>query len=302
MTTNPSYLQKDDTIGLVCRAGYMAVEKIETCVRVLQDWGYRVKVGSTLGKEAVNYFSGTDEERLEDFQQMLDNDEVKAILCARGGYGTSRIIDRLDFKRFTENPKWIIGYSDVTVLLSHIYRNYKITSLHAPMAAAFNDEGYKNEFVLSLKDALEGKKIKYTIDIHELNRKGEAIGELTGGNLSMLTHLIGSSSESKTRGRILFIEDVGEYYYKIDRMMMQLKRAGKLENLAGLIIGGFTDMQDTNLKFGQDVYSLIFDKIKEFDYPVCFNFPVGHQTNNYALKTGAGFKLKVGKNKVVLEE
>ncbi|MEJ0105635.1 MAG: LD-carboxypeptidase [Bacteroidota bacterium] len=158
MTTNPSYLQKDDTIGLVCPAGYMAVEKIETCVRILQDWGYRVKVGSTLGKEAVNYFSGTDEERLEDFQKMLDDDEVKAILCARGGYGTSRIIDRLDFKRFTENPKWIIGYSDVTVLLSHIYRNYKITSLHAPMAAAFNDEGYKNEFVLSLKDALEGKK------------------------------------------------------------------------------------------------------------------------------------------------
>ena len=302
MTTNPPYLQQGDTIGLVCPAGYMAIDKAQTCITVLQEWGYNVKVGNTLGKEAVNYFSGTDEERLADLQQMLDDDEVKAILCARGGYGTSRIIDRLDFKRFKENPKWIIGYSDVTVLLSHIYRNYKITSLHAPMAAAFNDEGYKNEYVQSLKDALEGKKIKYTIDVHELNRKGEAIGELVGGNLSMLTHLIGSSSEPKTKGRILFIEDIGEYYYKIDRMLLQLKRAGKLENLAGLIVGGFTDMQDTTLKFGQDVYDLIYDKIKEYDYPVCFNFPVGHQTNNYAMKIGAGFKLKVGKNKVTLEQ
>ena len=302
MTTNPPYLQIGDTVGLVCPAGYMAAEKIQTCIQIVQDWGYKVKTGNTLGKEAVNYFSGTDEERLEDVQQMLDDDEVKAILCARGGYGTSRIIDRLNFEKFKENPKWIIGYSDVTVLLSHIYRNYKITSLHAPMAAAFNEEGYRNEFVQSLKDALEGRKIKYTIGTHEMNRRGEAIGELTGGNLSILTHLIGSSSEPKTKGRILFIEDVGEYYYKIDRMILQLKRAGKLENLAGLIIGGFTDMQDTTLKFGQDVYSLIFDKIKEYDYPVCFNFPVGHQTNNYALKIGAGFKLKVGKTKVVLEE
>jgi len=302
MTTNPPYLQIGDTVGFVCPAGYMAAEKIQTCIQIVQDWGYKVKTGNTLGKEAVNYFSGTDEERLEDVQQMLDDDEVKAILCARGGYGTSRIIDRLNFEKFKENPKWIIGYSDVTVLLSHIYRNYKITSLHAPMAAAFNEEGYRNEFVQSLKDALEGRKIKYTIGTHEMNRRGEAIGELTGGNLSILTHLIGSSSEPKTKGRILFIEDVGEYYYKIDRMILQLKRAGKLENLAGLIIGGFTDMQDTTLKFGQDVYSLIFDKIKEYDYPVCFNFPVGHQTNNYALKIGAGFKLKVGKTKVVLEE
>jgi len=302
MTTNPPYLQIGDTVGLVCPAGYMAAEKIQTCIQIVQDWGYKVKTGNTLGKEAVNYFSGTDEERLEDVQQMLDDDEVKAILCARGGYGTSRIIDRLNFEKFKENPKWIIGYSDVTVLLSHIYRNYKITSLHGPMAAAFNEEGYRNEFVQSLKDALEGRKIKYTIGTHEMNRRGEAIGELTGGNLSILTHLIGSSSEPKTKGRILFIEDVGEYYYKIDRMILQLKRAGKLENLAGLIIGGFTDMQDTTLKFGQDVYSLIFDKIKEYDYPVCFNFPVGHQTNNYALKVGAGFKLKVGKTKVVLEE
>lgn len=302
MTTNPAYLQKGDTIGIACPAGYMAIDKAQTCIDILQDWGYTVRIGNTLGKEAVNYFSGTDEERLADFQQLLDDEEVKAILCGRGGYGTSRIIDQLNFDKFKENPKWIIGYSDVTVFLSHIYRNYKITSLHAPMASAFNDEGYKNEYIQSLKDALEGNKIKYTINTHELNRKGEAIGELVGGNLSMLTHLIGSASEPKTKGRILFIEDIGEYYYKVDRMLMQLKRAGKLENLAGLIVGGFADMQDTTMPFGQDIDNLILDKVKEYEYPVCFNFPVGHQTNNYAMKVGAGFKLKVGKNKVVLEE
>ncbi|MES1219299.1 MAG: LD-carboxypeptidase [Bacteroidota bacterium] len=302
MTKNPPYLQKDDTIGLVCPAGYMAVDKIQSCINTLQDWGYRVKIGNTIGKDPVNYFSGTDEERLNDFQQMLDDDEVKAILCARGGYGSSRIIDQLSFKHFKDNPKWIIGYSDVTVLLSHIYRNFKITSLHAPMAAAFNNEGYKSDFVLSLKEALEGKTMRYTLDAHELNRKGEGIGELVGGNLSILAHLIGSSSEIKTKGRLLFIEDVGEYYYKIDRMLLQLKRAGKLDSLAGLIVGGFTDMQDTTMKFGQEIHEIIFDKVKEYDYPVCFNFPVGHQTNNYPLKVGAGYKLKVGKNKVVLEE
>lgn len=302
MTTNPSYLQKGDTIGLVCPAGYMNLEKVQTCIHTLQEWGYRVKTGNTLGKEAVNYFSGSDEERLVDFQQMLDDDEVKAVLCARGGYGTSRIIDNLDFDYFKLNPKWIIGYSDITLLLTHIYRKYKISCLHAPMAAAFNDEGYENEYVQSLKNVLEGNKIRYTIDAHEMNRNGGSIGELVGGNLSMLVHSIGSNSEPKTKGRILFIEDIGEYYYKIDRMMLQLKRAGKLKNLAGLIVGGFTDMQDTTLKFGQEVNDLIFDKVKEYDYPVCFNFPVGHQTNNYTLKVGAGFKLKVGKNKVILEE
>jgi len=302
MTKNPPYLQKDDVIGLVCPAGFMAMDRIQNCIRTLGDWGYRVKIGKTLGNDPVNYFSGTDEERQSDLQQMLDDDEIKAILCARGGYGTSRIIDGLDFSRFTENPKWIVGYSDITVLLTHIYRNFKITCIHGPMAGAFNDEGYKNEFVLSLKEALEGKKTRYTIDLGPLSRKGEGIGELVGGNLSMLIHLMGSSSEVKTKGRILFLEDIGEYYYKIDRMFLQLKRAGKLDNLAGLILGGFTDMQDTRLKFGQEIQELIFDKVKEYDYPVCFDFPVGHQDKNYALKVGAGYKLKVGKNKVVLEE
>ena len=298
----PPYLQKGDTIGIVCPAGYMAAEKAQTCINTLQEWGYQVKVGKTVGGESQTYFSGTDEERLNDFQQMLDDDEVKAVLCGRGGYGTSRIIDQLDFKKFSKQPKWIIGYSDITVLHSHLYSNYYISSLHAPMAGAFNEEGHKNEYVLSLKNALEGKKIKYSIPVHEFNRKGEAIGELIGGNLALLVHLVGTDSDIKTRGRILFIEDVGEYSYNVDRMFYQLKRSGKLSKLAGLIIGGFTDMKDTERPFGKNVFEIIRDVIQEYDYPVCFDFPVSHSDKNYALKVGVGYKLKVGKSKVSLEE
>jgi muramoyltetrapeptide carboxypeptidase len=298
----PPYLQKGDTIGLVCPAGFMPVEKISECIRVInEDWSFTTKVGNTVGKQ-YHYFSGTDEERIQDFQQMLDDDTIKAILCARGGYGFSRIIDKIDFKKFKVNPKWIIGFSDITVLHSHIYRNYGISTLHAPMANAFNEDGYKKEFVQSLRHALEGKKIKYQVPPHEFNKKGEAIGELVGGNLALLAHLVGTDSDLKTKGRILFLEDVGEYLYNIDRMMYQLKRSGKLDKLAGLIVGGFTDMKDTEKPFGQTVYEIIRDAIAEYDYPVCFDFPVSHGERNYALKVGVGYKLKVGKNKVVLEE
>lgn len=298
----PPYLQKGDTIGLVCPAGYMPVEKVSECIRVLnENWGFTTKVGNSIGRQ-YHYFSGTDEERLEDFQHMLDDENVKAILCARGGYGLSRIIDAIDFKRFRQNPKWIIGFSDITILHSHIYRNYYISSLHAPMANAFNADGYQNDFVRSLRNALEGKKIKYQVQPHVFNRKGQAIGELVGGNLALIAHLIGTRSDLKTKGRILFIEDVGEYLYNIDRMMYQLKRSRKLDKLAGLIVGGFTDMKDTERPFGQTVHEIIRDAVAEYDYPVCFDFPVSHDEKNYALKIGVGYKLKVGKNKVVLEE
>ena len=296
------YLQKDDTIGIVCPGGAMPVERVSECIRILnEEWGFRTRVGKTVGNQ-FHYFSGTDEERLNDFQQMLDDDEVKAILCARGGYGMSRIIDKIDFKKFKERPKWIIGYSDITVLHSHLYSNYYISSLHAPMAGAFNDEGFKNQYVLSLKNVLEGKKIKYQCPVHEFNKKGEAIGELIGGNLTLLAHLVGTDSDIKTKGRIMFIEDVGEYLYNIDRMLLQLKRSGKLSRLAGLIVGGFIDMKDTERPFGKTVYEIINDIVKEYDYPVCFGFPVSHEKENYALKVGIGYKLKVTKNKVSLEE
>jgi len=298
----PPYLQKGDTVALVCPAGFMPVEKVSECIRVLnENWGFTTKVGTTIGRQ-YHYFSGTDEERIEDFQHMLDDGNVKAILCARGGYGISRIIDKIDFTRFKENPKWIIGFSDVTVLHSHIYRNYYISTLHAPMANAFNEDGFKNEFVHSLRYALEGRKMKYQVKQHEFNRKGEAIGELVGGNLALLAHLVGTKSDLKTKGRILFIEDVGEYLYNIDRMMYQLKRSGKLDKLAGLIVGGFTDMKDTEKPFGQSAYEIIRDVVGEYDYPVCFDFPVSHGKENYAMKIGVGYKMKVGKNKVMLEE
>ena len=302
MIATPPYLNKGDVIGIVCPSGFMPVEKASECIRVLnEEWGFQTKVGKTLGNQ-FNYFSGTDEERLNDFQQMLDDDEAKAILCARGGYGLSRIIDKIDFKKFKKQPKWIIGYSDVTILHSHLYSNYYISSIHAPMAAAFNDAGYINRFVESLRHALEGKKLKYSCDPHEFNKKGEAIGELIGGNLTLLAHLAGTDSDIKTRGRILFLEDVGEYLYNIDRMMYQLKRSGKLSRLAGLIVGGFTDNKDTDRPFGQTAYEIIHDAVKEYDYPICYGFPVSHEKENYALKIGVGYKLEVRKSKVVLEE
>ncbi len=302
MIKYPSYLQPGDTIGITCPAGYMAAAKAQTCIDTLQQWGYQVKVGKTLGSDSATYFSGTDDERLRDFQEMLDDDSVKAILCGRGGYGMGRIIDRIDFRAFKKKPKWIVGFSDITVLHAHLYSNYKIASLHAPMAAAFNDDGFNNEFVQSLKNALEGKVARYQCDVHELNHRGEAVGELVGGNLSLLAHMVGTPSDIKTKGRILFLEDVGEYLYNVDRMLHQLKRAGKLDRLAGLIIGGFTDNKDTERPFGKPVYEIIHDVVKEYDYPVCFNFPVSHEKENYALKVGTGYKLIVGKNKVILEE
>jgi len=298
----PPYLKKGDTIGLVCPAGYMPVEKVQTCLDVLQEWGYRVKIGKTVGGGSATYFSGTDEERLADFQQMLDDDAIKVVLCARGGYGTGRIIDMIDFTKFRKQPKWIVGYSDVTVLHSHIYSHFYISTLHAPMAGAFNEDGFKNEFVRSLKNALEGKKLKYKCDVHEFNRKGEAVGELVGGNLALLAHLVGTDSDIKTRGKILFLEDVGEQLYNIDRMLHQLKRSGKLARLAGLIFGGFTESKDTDRPFGQSVHEILHEIVKEYDFPVCYDFPVSHTDRNYALKIGVGYKLKVGKSKVTLEE
>lgn len=297
----PPALKKGDTIGIVCPAGYMPRAKAETSIRVLQEWGYRVRIGSTLGNQ-YHYFSGTDAERLADLQAMLDDATVKAILCGRGGYGMSRIIDQLDFTRFKKNPKWLIGFSDITVLHAHVNRQYKIATLHAPMAAAFNADEWKNPFVQSLQKALKGNLGRYACAAHALNRTGTAVGELVGGNLSLVAHLVGSRSSFVTKGKLLFLEDVGEYIYNIDRMLIQLKRSGMLKDLAGLIIGGFTEMKDTAIPFGTDVYSLIHAHVAAYAYPVCFDFPVSHDTTNYALKVGVTYRLSVAKNKAGLTE
>jgi len=296
------YLKKGDTIAIICPAGYMAKEKAQTCIDTLQQWGYIVLVGKTLGSESTNYFSATDEQRLNELQAMLDDASIQAILCGRGGYGISRIIDQLDFKKFRKNPKWIIGFSDITLLHAHIFSTCKIASIHAPMAAAFNDSGAGNEYILSLKKMLAGKKNRYSCSTNSLNKQGNAAGELVGGNLTLLTHSIGTPSAFKTEKKLLFIEDIGEYIYGADRMFYQLKRSGKLNNLAGLIIGGFTDMKDTERPFGKTVYEAINDIVQEFNYPVCFNFPVSHGKENVALKVGGSYQLRVGKKKVVLVE
>lgn len=298
----PPYLKKGDTIGITCPAGYMLKEKAQTCIETLQQWGYDVMVGKTLGSASATYFSGTDEERLNEMQAMLDDESINAILCGRGGYGVSRIIDRLDFKKFKKNPKWIIGFSDITVLHAHIFATCKIPSIHASMAAAFNDGGAENEYILSLKKMLAGKKNKYKIEGHLFNKQGVASGELIGGNLSLLVHLIGTDSEINTKNKIFFLEDIGEQIYAVDRMLYQLKRSGKLDELAGLVIGGFTEMKDSDRPFGKTMDEVIKELLSAYDYPVCFNFPVSHGKENYALKIGANYQLSVGKKMVQLVE
>ena len=298
----PPYLSKGDTIGIVAPAGFMPVDKMQACVETLDAWGYNVQMGETTHSASATYFSGTDNERLDDLQEMLDNPYIHAVLCARGGYGTSRIIDDLNFKRFRKKPKWIIGFSDITVLHSHLYSNYKIASLHAPMAAAFTNGEENNVYIQSLKKALAGEASNYEAPGHSFNKPGVAEGELIGGNLSLLAHLTGTNSDSKTKNRILFLEDIGEYLYAIDRMLVQLKRSGKLKNLAGLIIGGFTEMKDTERPFGRTIEEIIYDHVKDYDYPVCFGFPVSHDKENYALKIGIQHSLQVSGDKTFLKE
>jgi muramoyltetrapeptide carboxypeptidase len=300
--TIPPYLKKGDTIGIVCPAGFMPAKKLATAIGVIENyWGYRVRLGATVGHQ-YHYFSGTDEERLDDLQSMMDDPDVKAILCGRGGYGTGRIIERLDFSKFRKHPKWIIGFSDITILHAHLFSRYRIASLHAPMANAFNDDGYKNEYVQSLRAALQGKKGRYPASCHPFNHPGKATGLLVGGNLALVAHLVGTSSDFDTRGKILFLEDVGEYLYNIDRMMYQLKRSGKLDHLAGLVFGKFSDVKDTETPFGKTADEILHDIVKEYRFPICYDFPVSHETENFALKTGVEYELAVTRNKVMLKE
>ena len=298
----PPYLRKGDLVGIVCPAGFMSLDKVSECVRVLYEvWGLRAKVGKTVGSQ-YHYFSGTDDERLADLQQMMDDPSVKAILCGRGGYGTGRIIDRINFRRFIKNPKWIIGFSDITILHSHILKRYNIASMHGPMANAFNKDGYLNEYVKSLRNAITGKKGNYTASCHPFNHNGKASGILVGGNLSLIAHLAGTPSDTDTKGKILFLEDVGEYLYNIDRMLYQLNRSGKFKALSGLILGGFTDNKDTETPFGKTVDEIIHDVVKEYRFPVCYGFPVSHEKENVTLKVGGRYTLTVTSKKVSLRE
>jgi muramoyltetrapeptide carboxypeptidase len=260
----PPYLQPGDTIGITCPSGYLPKERVITAKEALERAGYQVLLGRTVGTEHF-YFSDNDDRRCYDLQQMLDNPEVKAILMGRGGYGLSRIIDRLNFEKFVQRPKWICGFSDITVLHSHIARQWGIATLHSPMCGAFRDDVDQAIHLNSFFQTLKGAYPEYPIEVNPYNRAGHAEGVLVGGNLAMLAHLSGSVSQQVTEGKILFLEDIGEYLYNIDRMLLNLKRAGMLNQLAGLVCGGFTDVQDTERPFGQNIYEIIRDKVEAYD-------------------------------------
>ncbi len=304
----PRYLKAGDVIGITSCAGYITLQDIQPAIQQMQSWGFNIKVGNTIGKRDFT-FGGTDEERAADFQQMLDDDSIKAIMCARGGYGAVRIIDKLNFNKFVHRPKWIIGFSDITVIHSHLSRNYNIASVHSKMCNSFPDDWSKAEpsqieTILSIKQALLGETMKYSAIPNDKNRTGICEGILVGGNLKTLESLAGSKSDITTNGKILFVEDTGEYMYSIDRMFWGLKRTGKLANIKGLVIGGFKvkpdDSPDDN--FGRTLQDIVLEKIKEYNYPVCFDFPVGHQKNNFALKCGIKHRLEVKTDEVTLKE
>lgn len=284
----PPYLKKGDTIGIIACARKISREEMDPVIEILKGWGLKVELGKNLFNGDCQ-FSGTDAERAEDLQTMLNDASIKAVISARGGYGTMRIIDKIDFTAFQKNPKWLVGYSDITVLHSHIH-TLGIETLHATMPINFHKDA---EALETLRKALFGEKIKYEISSHPLNRIGIAEGELVGGNLSLLYALAGSVSDIDTTGKILFIEDLDEYLYHIDRMMMNLKRSGKLSHLAGLVVGGMSDMKDNAIPFGKTAEEIILDAVKEYNYPVCFHFPAGHIDKNLALYLGRKAKLEV---------
>ncbi|HTL09609.1 MAG TPA: LD-carboxypeptidase, partial [Chitinophagaceae bacterium] len=304
----PKYLKQGDCVGITSCAGYITLQDIQPAVQQLQQWGFTVKIGSTIGKRDFT-FGGTDVERAADFQQLLDDDSIKAIMCARGGYGAVRIIDMLRFDRLLQHPKWIIGFSDITVLHAHLNRNYGIASLHSKMCNSFPEdwsraEPIQVETILSIKAALQGISMQYSAPANDKNRPGKADGVLVGGNLKTLETLAGSRSDLKTAGKILFVEDTGEYLYSIDRMFWNLKRTGKLSHLSGLIIGGFKIKpdDDPDEAFGKNLYDIVLEKVSAYAYPVCFDFPVGHQKNNFALKCGVRHRLEVSGTGATLKE
>ena len=303
----PAYLKETDIIGITCPSGFITQEEIQPAVTKLQEWGFQVKVGKTVGAKDFT-FGGTDELRTEDLQQMLDDRDIDAILFGRGGYGAVRIIDNLDFTIFKKHPKWLIGFSDATVFHSHVNRNIGVATIHSKMCNSFladwsQAEPSQIETINSIRKCLIGEKMQYTAVTNEKNRIGKGEGILIGGNLSILQNLAGTKSDIQTKNKILFVEDTGEYLYSIDRMFWNLKRSSKLDKLNGLIIGGFkTKPDDAGEEFGRTVYDIVNEVVKEFSYPVCFDFPVGHQKNNFALKCGIRHTLTVTSDQVKLEE
>lgn len=297
----PAYLKSGDTIAIVAPAGILKDKKpIEKAVKLAESWGLHVVLGKHLFGHNF-HFSGTENERIEDFQTALDDKTIKAIWCGRGGYGTVRIIDGLDFTKFKKHPKWIIGYSDITVLHSHLH-TLGYETLHAMMPV--NMKGKKSDrpkTIKTFKKALFGKPKNYKISSSKYNRIGKTTGQLVGGNLSILQSLLGSVSSINTKGKILFIEDVGEYLYNIDRMVYALKRSGYFENCNGVIVGGMTNIKDNSTPFGQTIEEIVLEATKEFDFPIVFDFPAGHDKDNQAIFLGREIEINVGERNATVK-
>ncbi len=290
----PEPLQAGDKIGVVAPAGCISYpDDIMDGLRLLAEWGLSIAEGRTPSLQHFQY-AGTDEQRLADLQQMLDDPGIKAVIAVRGGYGCSRIIDRIDFSAFGRSPKWVIGFSDITLLLCHLEK-LGYAGIHGPMVKQLGSEGSEDASE-SLRKILFGASVRYEVPPHSFNRPGTAAGQLAGGNLCLLAHSIGSFSETDTRGKILFLEDVGEQLYNLDRMMWQLGRAGKLSSLAGLVAGHFTENKGSPEVFGQDACDIIADHVRGYDYPLLFGFPAGHVADNRPLVIGKKAVMKVDEN------
>ena len=294
----PKKIKVGDKIGIISTARKINLEELTPAIKMLESWGLQVVLGLNLF-EVDNQFSGTVKQRTADLQAMIDDESIAAILCARGGYGTVQLIDNIDFSNLKKTPKWIVGYSDVTVLHSHLNK-LGIASLHATMPINFKTNA--KESLASLKNGLFGNENNILCGPHTFNKFGKVEAEVVGGNLSILYSLLGSNSDVDTDGKILFIEDLDEYMYHVDRMMMNLKRNGKLKNLKALIIGGMSDMNDNTIPFGKTAEEIILEYIKEFDFPVCFNFPAGHLDDNRTLVFGKECTLEINENGVILKQ
>lgn len=295
MAIIPPYLKKGDTILIIATARARSKEAIKPAIDILKNWGLKVELGPNIFK-VHHQFAGTDEQRINDLQWAIDHKGAKAVLISGGGYGTLRVVDHVNFKPLLKNPKWFVGYSDTTIIHNRLY-HLKMAAIHGTMAFQFpKDEEATN----SIKQLLFGEKINYSIPKNKYNRPGKAEAEIVGGNLSLLYALSGSVDDVSGKNKILFIEDLDEQLYHVDRMMLQLKRSGKLKHLKGLIVGGMSDMKDNAIPFGKTAEEIVLDAVKEYDYPVCFNFPAGHIEKNMALYLGKKAKLDVTKNKVEL--
>jgi len=293
----PRNVQKGSKVGIVSTARAISLDELRPLLTLLESWGLEAKVGGSIGVVQDQY-AGSDEQRRSDLQAMLDDDSIDAIWCARGGYGTVRIIDRLDFTNYLKHPKWLIGYSDVTVLHSHLH-NLGVETLHANMATEIAEKSALTRE--SVRRVLFGEEYQIEFTPNEsFGRQGSASGPLVGGNLSLLYGLIGSPSAIKTNGKIMFIEDLDEMLYHIDRMMLNLKRNGLLDELAALVVGGMSDMKDNTIPFGKTAEEIVWEAVEEYHYPVVFGAPAGHILDNRALIMGREAHLKVDAEEATL--